>query len=61
MPKGNKGYAGKISGKNASMSPHPRPAKQGGNMDAVDYDKASKMANPSSKPAQQKMGAGKYG
>lgn len=61
MPKGNKGYAGKLSGKNASMSPHPRPNKQGGNMDSVDYDKAAKMSDPSSTPAKQKMSAGKYG
>lgn len=61
MPKGNAGYANKVSGKNASMAPHPRPAKQGGNMPGVDYDKASKMETPSSKPSQQKMGAGKYG
>ena len=61
MPKGNKGYAGKISGKNASMSPHPRPNKNVGNFPGADYDKSSKMEMPSSKPSKMKESAGKYG
>lgn len=61
MPKGDKGYAGKVSGKNASMAPHPRPNKNVDNMPGVDYDKSSKTEIPSSKPSHQKTSAGKYG